>query len=67
MVEDTILHTTQSLTVTGSKVAGGEGLVTRKIVHEFWGMAQDEVLAVLRNTCVSGPCFITWHMLVALN
>jgi len=64
VVEDTVLHTTQSLTVTGSKV--GEGLVTRGIVHEFWGMAQDEVLAVLRNTCVSsgsleeywGSCFM---------
>ena len=53
MVEDTILHTTQNLTKTGSKESGGEGLVTRKIVHEFWSMAQDEILAVLRNTCVS--------------
>ena len=50
VVEDTILHTTQSLTKTG---VGDEGLVTRKIVHDFWSMAQDEALAVLRNNCVS--------------
>ena len=66
-MEDTVLHTTQSLTVTGSKVAGGEGLVTRGIVHEFWGMAQDEVLAVLRNTCVSASllsamCITRWQI-----
>ena len=53
MVEDTILHMTQNLTRTGSKESGGEGLVTRNIVHEFWSMAQDEMLAVLRNICVS--------------
>ncbi len=57
MVEDTVLHTTQSLTTTGSKVTGGEGLVTRSIVTEFWGMAQDEVLAVLRSTCVCDFCW----------
>ena len=49
MVEDTILHTTQSLDKVGS---GDEGLVTRKIVNEFWSMAQDEALAVLRSNCV---------------
>lgn len=50
MVEDTILHTTQEL---GPHKGEGEGLVTRKIVHEFWQMALSEVLAVLRNNCVS--------------
>ena len=49
VVEDTILHTTQGLTKTGS---GDESLVTRKIVNEFWSMAQDEALAVLRSNCV---------------
>ena len=51
VVEDTVLHTTQSLTKTGSR-DGDEGLITQKIVHEFWSMAQDEALAVLRNNCV---------------
>lgn len=51
VVEDTILHTTQSLTSkTGSRE---ESLVTRKIVNEFWTMAQDEALAVLRSNCSS--------------
>lgn len=53
VVEDTILHTTQSLAKTVSREAGDEGLVTRTIVNEFWSMAQDEVLAVLRSNCVS--------------
>lgn len=52
VVEDTILHTTQSLK-TGSREAGDESLVTRDIVNEFWSMAQDEALAVLRSNCVS--------------
>lgn len=50
VVEDTILHTTQEL---GPHKGEGEGLVTRKIVHEFWQMALSEVLAVLRNNCNS--------------
>lgn len=50
VVEDTILHTTQSL---GTREGGDESLVTRKIVNEFWSMAQDETLAVLRSNCVS--------------
>ena len=50
VVEDTILHTTQEL---GPHKGEGEGLVTRAIVHEFWQMALSEVLAVLRNNCVS--------------
>ena len=50
VVEDTILHTTQSL---GAREGGDQsGLVTQKIVHEFWSMAQDEALAVLRSNCV---------------
>jgi hypothetical protein len=53
VVEDTVLHTTQNLAKTGSREGGDEGLVTRKIVNEFWSMAQDEALAVLRNNCVS--------------
>lgn len=53
VVEDTILHTTQSLAKTGSREVGDESLVTRKIVNEFWSMAQDEALAVLRSNCVS--------------
>ena len=53
MVEDTILHTTQSLAETGAREGGDQsGLVTQKIVHEFWSMAQDEALAVLRSNCV---------------
>ena len=52
MVEDTILHTSQSL--VSHKGGEDEGLMTRKIVHEFWQMALAEVLAVLRNNCVSG-------------
>ena len=47
-----MLHTSQNLV----SHKGGEdepGLVTRKIVHEFWQMALSEVLAVLRNNCVS--------------
>ena len=51
VVEDTILHTSQSL---GAHKGGeDEGLVTKKIVNEFWQMALSEVLAVLRNNCVS--------------
>ena len=50
-MEDTILHTTQDLT-THHK-GEGEGLVTHSIVHDFWQMALSEVLAVLRNNCVS--------------
>ena len=53
VVEDTVLHTTQSLAKTVSREAGDEGLVTRTIVNEFWSMAQDEALAVLRSNCVS--------------
>ena len=52
VVEDTILHTSQSL--VSHKGGEDEGLMTRKIVHEFWQMALAEVLAVLRNNCVSG-------------
>lgn len=63
MVEDTILHTTQSLTAVGSKDIGGEGLVTHKIVQDFWVMAQDEVLAVLRNTCVGGLYYNRYHVI----
>lgn len=44
------MHTTQSL---GTREGGDESLVTRKIVNEFWSMAQDETLAVLRSNCVS--------------
>jgi len=51
VVEDTILHTSQSL--VSHKGGEDEGLMTRKIVHEFWQMALAEVLAVLRNNCVS--------------
>ena len=54
VVEDTVLHTSQTLV---SHQAGGEerdeGLISRPIVHEFWSMASAEVLAVLRTTCVS--------------
>ena len=50
-MEDTILHTSQSL-VSHGKGGEDEGLVTQKIVHEFWQMALSEVLAVLRNNCV---------------
>lgn len=38
---------------TGSREVGDEGLVTQVIVNEFWSMAQDEALAVLRSNCVS--------------
>ena len=51
VVEDTILHTSQSL--VSHKGGEDEGLMTRKIVQEFWQMALAEVLAVLRNNCVS--------------
>ena len=54
VVEDTVLHTSQTLVTHQS---GGEerdeGLISRPIVHEFWSMASAEVLAVLRTTCVS--------------
>lgn len=46
------MHTTQGLAKTVSREAD-ESLVTRKIVNEFWSMAQDEALAVLRSNCVS--------------
>ena len=52
VVEDTVLHTTQGLMKTGSREVGDEGLVTQVIVNEFWTMAQDEALAVLRSNCV---------------
>ena len=29
--------------------------MTQNIVHDFWQMALSEVLAVLRNNCVSSP------------
>lgn len=58
-MEDTILHTTQSLAKTGSREVGDESLVTRKIVNEFWSMAQDEALAVLRSNCVRNRLMTT--------
>ena len=58
MVEDTILHTTQDLAPHKGE---GEGLVTRQIVHEFWQMALAELLAVLRNNCVSYCSFSISH------
>lgn len=52
-----MLHTSQSLVsqkATSSTAEGrDEGLVTSKNVHEFWQMALAEVMAVLRNNCVS--------------
>ena len=57
VVEDTVLHTSQTLVSHQASARGGEerdeGLVSRPIVHEFWSMASAEVLAVLRTTCVS--------------
>ena len=58
VVEDTILHTTQSLTKMGAREVGDESLITQKIVNEFWSMAQDEALAVLRSNCVSLWCSV---------
>lgn len=56
VVEDTVLHTSQSLVAqkASSSNAEGrdEGLVTSKNVQEFWQMALAEVMAVLRNNCV---------------
>ena len=58
VVEDTILHTTQELIPHKGE---GEGLVSRSIVHDFWQMALSEVLAVLRNNCVSGHLLLGCH------
>ncbi len=62
VVEDTVLHTSQSLvSQKGSSSAGEgreEGLSTTKTVHEFWQMALAEVLAVLRNNCVSTCMYV---------
>lgn len=56
VVEDTVLHTSQSLVSQKASSSTGEGreegLSTTKTVHEFWQMALAEVLAVLRNNCV---------------
>ena len=52
-----MLHTSQSLVsqkASSSSAEGrDEGLVTSKNVQEFWQMALAEVMAVLRNNCVS--------------
>ncbi|KAL5471414.1 hypothetical protein EMCRGX_G029530 [Ephydatia muelleri] len=50
VVEDTILHTCQSLAHKGTD---DEGLVTRSLVHDFWHMAVSELLAVLRANSAS--------------
>ena len=50
MVEDTILHTCQSLTHKGMD---DEGLVTKALVDDFWHTAVSELLAVLRANSVS--------------
>ena len=52
VVEDTVLHTSQMLVSQKGGEERDEGLVTRKVVHDFWQMALAEVLAVLRNNCV---------------
>jgi hypothetical protein len=67
VVEDTVLHTSQTLVSHQASAREGEerdeGLVSRPIVHEFWSMASAEVLAVLRTTCVS-LFFLTFCVVV---
>ncbi|XP_064382497.1 exocyst complex component 6B-like isoform X2 [Halichondria panicea] len=67
VVEDTVLHTSQSLVSQVSNSANEgmeEGLSTRKNVHDFWQMAMAEVLAVLRNNC--GSCE-NYHILLKIK
>lgn len=60
VVEDTILHTSQSLISQKASSEGREeGLSTTKTVQEFWQMALAELLAVLRNNCVRIICSYT--------
>lgn len=48
VIEDTVLHTTQ-------------GLITRTTVDEFWSMAVQQILAVLRRNCKL--CSNVYHLL----
>lgn len=71
VVEDTVLHTSQTLVSHQALARGGEerdeGLVSRPIVHEFWSMASAEVLAVLRTTCVSFEfCVVVYQLYILL-
>ena len=49
VVEDTIMHTCQSISHKGET----EGLVSQLVLDEFWDMATSEMLSVLRQHCVS--------------